>query len=430
MDQDPLDARAAARVMVVAQAMGAGLAEMVRTLQEEMAASIPELQGDALILDLLAASVESNVETFFHALRRDIPIDDVGTPPAAVEYARRLAQRGTSSTALTRAYRFGQRRVLGWALAEIAREEPDGQVAFAAAQLLQDASFAYVDQVIERVVAEYEAERERWLANRNTVRSNMLATLLAGSPVDVSVAESALGYRLGRQHLGVVAWSTDPDQRTTELRGLEELVAAAADALGSGAPPLFMPQDRALGWAWIAAGTTPATAALDLDALDAVVADAGVGLHLAIGSPGRGLEGFRSTHLAALRAHVVATLAGDLAGRVTSYTDPGVRIAALLAADLPATRLLVGAALGPLAANREAETRLRETLHALLDARGSFVAAAERLHVHKNTVKYRVDRAVHARGRSLDEDRLELELALVATRWLGRAVLGPSASAG
>ena len=60
--------------------------------------------------------------------------------------------------------------------------------------------------------------------------------------------------------------------------------------------------------------------------------------------------------------------------------------------------------------------------------RGSFVAAAERLHVHKNTVKYRVDRAVAARGRPLDEDRLELELALVATRWLGRAVLGPAAS--
>jgi hypothetical protein len=37
--------------------------------------------------------------------------------------------------------------------------------------------------------------------------------------------------------------------------------------------------------------------------------------------------------------------------------------------------------------------------------------------------KYRVDRAVEERGRPLDEDRLELEVALVASDWLGRAVL-------
>jgi DNA-binding PucR family transcriptional regulator len=39
-------------------------------------------------------------------------------------------------------------------------------------------------------------------------------------------------------------------------------------------------------------------------------------------------------------------------------------------------------------------------------------------------VKYRVDKAIEERGRPLDDERLELELALVACRWLGAGVLG------
>jgi hypothetical protein len=38
-------------------------------------------------------------------------------------------------------------------------------------------------------------------------------------------------------------------------------------------------------------------------------------------------------------------------------------------------------------------------------------------------VKYRVAKAVEQRGRPLDEDQLDLQLALIACRWLGQAVL-------
>ncbi|GHF14474.1 hypothetical protein GCM10014715_82340 [Streptomyces spiralis] len=75
--------------------------------------------------------------------------------------------------------------------------------------------------------------------------------------------------------------------------------------------------------------------------------------------------------------------------------------------------------LGELAARTESAARLRETLLTLVQERGSLAAAADRLHVHKNTVKYRVAR----RGRPLEDDRLELEPALTAVHWLGEAVL-------
>ncbi|MCC9157055.1 helix-turn-helix domain-containing protein [Streptomyces parvulus] len=106
-----------------------------------------------------------------------------------------------------------------------------------------------------------------------------------------------------------------------------------------------------------------------------------------------------------------------------------MRLASLLAADPDAARSLVARALGPLAQDTASADRLRQTLHGYLDARGSYVAAAERLHLHRNTVRYRVRRALALRGRALDENRLELELALVATRRLGSVALLPDATA-
>ena len=57
---------------------------------------------------------------------------------AAEEYARRLAQRGISSTALIRAYRLGQSMMVEWAFDELDRREPDAAVALAAGRQFTD----------------------------------------------------------------------------------------------------------------------------------------------------------------------------------------------------------------------------------------------------------------------------------------------------
>jgi DNA-binding PucR family transcriptional regulator len=119
----------------------------------------------------------------------------------------------------------------------------------------------------------------------------------------------------------------------------------------------------------------------------------------------------------------VATVANGQARRITSYTEPGVQAAALLAADLPATKVLVASALGGLAEDNEAVERLRETLLDFLNEDGRYQSTAERIHVHRNTVRYRVAKALEVRGRPLDDERFNLQLALVACRWLGRTVL-------
>ncbi|QDQ95994.1 hypothetical protein FND50_34460 [Rhodococcus sp. WB9] len=401
--------------------MGAELSRLGSTLHAEIAESIPELRGDAVILELLRASTEGNVETFLHVAQHRIPIEEVRPPSAAIEYARRLAQRGISANALLRAYRIGQNRVLDWVVAEVAREEGDRVVAFAAAQILQTTSFAYVDRVAEQVVAEYESERERWLANRNTVRTAMLTSVLSGRDYDLGTAESALGYRLRQHHLGIVVWTAEQDGVPSELRRLEALVTAIGESLGAEGPALFLPQDRALAWCWIPLGRTTGDHQLDLDVIRRLTENTGPRVRVALGRPHPAAAGFRTTHQEAQRAHAVASIAGDI--RVTTFDDPGVQICSILARDLESTRSLVAAALGGLADDGENNALLRDTLLAFLRAKSSYVAAAEVVHLHKNTVKYRVDKAVEARGRSLDEDRLNLELALTACQWLGAAVL-------
>ncbi|MGA9679218.1 MAG: helix-turn-helix domain-containing protein, partial [Mycobacterium sp.] len=58
---------------------------------------------------------------------------------------------------------------------------------------------------------------------------------------------------------------------------------------------------------------------------------------------------------------------------------------------------------------------------------GSYKVAAEQLNLHFNSVKYRVARAVERRGREIGSaiggDRLDVELALLASHWYGAAVL-------
>ena len=61
---------------------------------------------------------------------------------------------------------------------------------------------------------------------------------------------------------------------------------------------------------------------------------------------------------------------------------------------------------------------------------GSFKATAERLILHKNSVQYRVRKAEEALGHPLDDNRLQVELAPLASQWLGATRPGtPKASA-
>jgi DNA-binding PucR family transcriptional regulator len=87
------------------------------------------------------------------------------------------------------------------------------------------------------------------------------------------------------------------------------------------------------------------------------------------------------------------------------------------------TRVWVTEILGALADDDGPHATLRHTLHVFLQENGGFKATAERLTLHKNTVQYRIRKAESSLGHPVAENRLHVELALLATQWLGAAVL-------
>jgi hypothetical protein len=95
------------------------VAEVTGSIQQMLVTEIADLRGDPQLLQLLRDSVDGNVATVFSAIRHAIPIEKVELPTAALEHARRLAQRGVTVNALVRAYRLGHKAVLDAVLDEI-----------------------------------------------------------------------------------------------------------------------------------------------------------------------------------------------------------------------------------------------------------------------------------------------------------------------
>jgi hypothetical protein len=403
-------------ISCVGAVLGPRVGEVIRDLLAVYDAELPELRGDDRLVGLLTASIEENCATGLHMFQHRIDMAHAEAPPAAVEYARKAAQHGLSPAALLRGYRLGQARFLQWCGREMRNQTADTDLVAAATLRLIELNFAYIDRVSEQVVSVYEQERERWLRSRSAARTAQVRAILAGENVEVAAAEAALGHRLRQHHLGVVAWIQDTERVDDGLVRLEREVAALADWIGADGPPLVVPVDDTSTWVWLPLGGRADVAPARLERPPGER-----NVRFAVGTPRSGVAGFRRTHRQALRAHSVAVAAGDAGGPVT----PFCRVApiASMCADLGETRAWVGETLGSLAVDDDRHARLRETLHEFLATGGSYTATADRLTMHKSTVQYRIGKARDLLGVSLDEDRLHVEVALLACRWFGPAVL-------
>jgi hypothetical protein len=150
------------RLAAVAAVVNARVVDVSDDVRERLTSTIPELRGDDVVVNLLAASVEGNVATVLHIFEHSIVPEDLEAPAAALEYARRLAQRGVPLHALVRAYRVGHARFLRWCLDELARQVQDAAAAAAVTDRMLDLSFRSIDQVSERMITIYQQERDRW----------------------------------------------------------------------------------------------------------------------------------------------------------------------------------------------------------------------------------------------------------------------------
>lgn len=401
--------------------------EVSRAVGNRLASDITELRGDPEIIELLGASVAGNINTIFHALRYDISLDNIEAPTAALEYARRLAQRGVPMNALVRAYRIGHAMALDVCAEEINNADFAPQTRLAIFERITSVTFRYIDWISQEVVGVYEDERDRWLANRNSTQALRVREVLSGNDSDPEAVTAAIRYPMRRQHLAVVLWWPGEDRQSAgrviahddALAKLEQFLRAAADHVGTQGSPLFLAADQRTGWGWLPlSGATAAGASAQLKQFTETHPGAPA---VAVGTPLPSVEGFRQSHRQALRAHGVA-VAANLTG-VTAADATGFAAAALMGENQDNAREFVHAVLGPLAGSGANDARLRETLRVFLGHGGSYTAAADELVVHFNTVKYRVGRALERRGRPLGDDRLDVEMALLLCHWYEAAVL-------
>jgi hypothetical protein len=375
----------------------------------------PELGADATLLDSLTASVLDNVSTVLRVFEVRPEPETVRAPAAAVDFARRLAQHGVPISALLRTYRLGQAAFQQAVLTEIARTDLDSATVTAAAKELSTVAFAYVDRISQEVVAAYQQERDEWMRNRTAARSARVVALLGNTVADLVEVEKTLNYRLDQPHLALVAWSTSPAPAADRLARVEHAIAQISQELASPRQPLTVVRDESTVWAWLPrANVGPVSAAAPDDGT----------VRIAVGDPAAGVGGFRRSHRQARLAQVVAMTAdADVQRPLTAWAD--VSSIALMCTDREALADWVQDTLGGLAAQDDSMARLRETLSTFLATGGSFTSSAQLLHMHKNTVQYRVRKAEEALGRPLSARRRDVELALQACEWLGGSVLRP-----
>lgn len=347
---------------------------------------IADLVADASTRGLLVSSISENTLLLIQTLYEGHDPTTVEAPPGAVQYARRLAQNDVSIASLMRAYRFGQARFTAMCL-EVAGELPRLEVPVLSTIVTKVALF--IDRICDIVAREYEQERERWVRSRSGVRQHWINEVLIGEVTDVSQIEGVLGYPLQGTHLAVELWSVDSGTRADSLKAFDRVTAYITRALGPHTPHLLVTTGEHEGRAWFA---TRAAHRVSTDDLTRWLREQGLGVRLAIGDPHGGLEGFRRSTRQASRAKELASSHPTR----TAVAFAEVAAVAMLRDDKVELGNFVRRVLGGLAEPGERNEGLRETLRVFLEHGGDHARAAQLLHVHRNTVRYRIEQALQS----------------------------------
>ncbi|MFI0808855.1 PucR family transcriptional regulator [Streptomyces echinatus] len=408
---------AAKQLSVVAENVGSHLPAVGRDIGEYVIAEIPELRGDATVIKILQASIVENVATLLHVFENDIPLEKIEGPAAALEYSRRLAQRGISLSAMVRAYRIGHWRFLQWCLDELNRQDADEDLATATNRRMLQVSFGYIDRVTEHVIVVYQQERDHWLLSQTAARAARVRDILTEKDIDLNWAEPALGYRILQHHLGLVVWLPTLKSEGEGLAILDRIINEIARKLDCPARPLFVPRDAMVSWAWLPLGSH---SDVSWKQLSNVVERRNPSVRMSAGCVGYGIEGFRSTHRQAMRTQELAAAANP-APQFTEFST--VAPIALMATNIDDMRAWVWGILGPLAVDDENSARLRETAQIFLETNCSYTATASAQILHKNTVQYRIRKAEEIMGRPVQKGHTDLEVALRAVQYLGSTLL-------
>ena len=302
---------------------------------------------------------------------------------------------GRSLDALLAAYRLGAR--VAWRRLAAAGERAG--LSPRTLYTLAEAIFAYIDELSADSIEGYAREQAAAAGALQRRRQRLAALLVQdppAAPATVEAAASNAGLRIPRT-LSVLVVESDESSE-----GAERLaVRLGPEALVTHQPPLNV-------------AMIPAPARRE--ELEAAVR----GRRAAVGPE----VSWQDAGISFTRAREVLRLAGEggIDGDEALIVAERHRMSLLLGADRRLARDVAESALAPLDSETElSRERLGSTLDAWLRHRGRTEAVAKSLHVHPQTVRYRLARLRELFGSRLDDPdgRFELELALRARRIAG-----------
>jgi PucR-like helix-turn-helix protein len=295
------------------------------------------------------------------------------------------AREGRTMEALLAAYRVGAR--VAWRRASAAGQEAGFDAG--TLSLLAEAFFAYIDQLSARSAGGFAEEQSAVAGEAARRRRALLGLLVQEPPVEPTAIEAAA--REARWELpptlAALVWRDESEQPVARRLPLGSLTATLEDGLvcalvpDAHAPGRRSEIERALGRRHAALGPVVAWPESFQTARRARAAHR----LMTEGVLPQSTVARADEHLAQLIVHADGALIQDLAGR---------RLAPLESRSPAARR------------------RLQDTLAAWLDHQGSVREIAEALHVHPQTVRYRLAQLRELFGEQLDDHRARFELTL------------------
>jgi DNA-binding PucR family transcriptional regulator len=224
-----------------------------------------------------------------------------------------------------------------------------------------------------------------------------------------------------------VVW-VDATVATRDVVALfDQARSLVAAELGAAVRSLMVPTDEREARLWFSVTTPQKVRALVRLRVRTAFESAGIRARLAFGRAEEGLPGFRASLKQAERVKAVALAGGDRPhSRVVFYNE--VAPIALMASDMEELRRFISDILGELSVDDERSKWLRDTLREFLAHNRSYVATAEAMILHRNTIQYRVTQAMELCGQSFDDPDavFKVQTALEVCRWMAPAVLRPA----
>jgi len=308
------------------------------------------------------------------------------------------------------------------------RETPAGYLALGG-----DAALTDLDrQVAERAarVIGIELAKQRAVTEAQLrLQGDLLDDLLSGSyPSEEAMVARArwMGHDLSRPHTVLALSIEAPDARGgTESNRLQAADLVRTEVLRIAPGALLREQQDTLAIT-LPRQTTPTTDdSLELadrlrERLTGLLGSSRVTVGVGRHHPGIGGLGLAYREAAQALAIGRALLGG---GRCVHFEHLGVQRLLFQLRDNPELASFYDDLLGKLQAHDERQgAELVNTLEAFFECHGNHVRTAQRLHLHRNTLLYRLERTRQVLGADLDdaETRLALQVALKIGRVIGR----------